>query len=486
MPIAYFNFADVDKGIATEFPSTKVVWSTGNNVRITPGYVSKTLGKSLVATNSGSVPIRAMFTFVGTDGAVRTIMCCDTVVHAYDSTFGSYTDITPASPPTGGATDVWQFALVSGLPILSNGKDAIWKWTSYAGVLTALTGAPTYAKRISSCMNRMVVSNLQEGGYTYPGRVRWSEMGLPENWTIDTTNKAGRHDIMSYQGGVEAHANIKAQITRGHEVFFFTERGLWKADFAAATRNFIVVNPITEILSPKALCKKEETIYFIGKNDLYWTGGGDPTAFGLPIRTELFDNLAASYLHTAFVFAPYLTDEVWFCVAQTGYTVPNKAFTYNTQTKSFSIQDVDFSCHAEALHTSIPYDVVGNASGQILRLDSGFNNADGTAINGMVETGDMTFGVPDQMKRISEVIPELAVQDTVSELMIQVGVRNRLSDDIRWSDPVPFTIGVSEKCDFNGFRKEGKYVRVRFYSDLVTSPWALSGYTIKYEEAGTR
>jgi hypothetical protein len=311
-------------------------------------------------------------------------------------------------------------------------------------------------------------------------------MGNPAEWTLDTTNKAGRHDIMSYQGGVEAHANIKAQITRGHEVFFFTERGLWKCDFAGAIQNFICVNPITEILSGRALCKKEETIYFIGKNDLYWTGGGDPTAFGLPIRAELFDNLNASYLHTAFVFAPYTTSEVWFCVATTGNTTPNKAFVYNTETKSWTIHDIDFSCHAEALHTSIPYDVVGDAAGQILRLDSGFNTAAGLAIDGRIESGDMTFGAPDQMKRISEVIPELAVQTTVSELMIQVGLRNRLSDDIRWSDPVPFTIGVSEKTDFNGFRKEGKYVRVRFYSDLVTSPWALSGYTIKYEEGGTR
>jgi len=98
----------------------------------------------------------------------------------------------------------------------------------------------------------------------------------------------------------------------------------------------------------------------------------------------------------------------------------------------------------------------------------------------------MTFGTPDRMKRISDVIPELAEQDTVSELMVQVGVRNRLSDDIRWSDAVPFTIGVSEKTDFNGFRKEGKYVRIRFYSNLLTSPWVLSGYTIKYEEGGTR
>jgi len=500
MPVKTFSFDDAEKGIATEFPSTKVAWATGNNVRITTGFVSKTLGKALIASLPSTPAARAMFTFVGTDGAVRTIVCCDAKVFAYDSTFGSYTDITPASPPTGGATDVWQFALVSGLPILSNGKagtDRMWIWSSYAGIMTlmydtAVDGiAPIWAKNISSCMHRLVVSNLNiyyPAGttYTHTGRVYWTEPGNPVNWILDTTNKAGYQDLVFYQDGVAAHANIKAQITRGHEVFFFAERGLWKCDFAAAMRNFIIVNPKTEILSRRALCKKEETIYFIGKNDLYWTGGGDPTAFGLPIRTELFDNLAASYLHTAFVFAPYLTDEVWFCVATGTSTTPNKAFVYNTETKSFTIHDVDFSCHAEALHTAIPYDVVGNASGQILRLDSGFNTAAGLAIDGRIESGDMTFGAPDQMKRISEVIPELAVQTTVSELMIQVGLRNRLSDDIRWSDPVPFTIGVSEKTDFNGFRKEGKYVRVRFYSDLVTSPWALSGYTIKYEEGGTR
>jgi len=486
MPVKSFSFNEPEKGIVTQLPSNRVAFFTGNNVRITPGFVSKTFGKALIVSLPSTPAIRAAFSFVGTDGAVRTIVCCDAKVFAYDSTFGSYVDITPSPAPTGTATDIWQFDLVAGLPILSNGKDIIWKWSSYAGVLTALSGAPTWAKRISSCMNRLVVSNLLEGGYTYTGRVRWTEPGNPENWTLDTTNKAGRHDIMAYQSGIEAHANIKAQRTRGHEVFFFTERGLWKADFAAAMRNFVCVNPITEILSSRALCKKEETIYFIGKNDLYWTGGEDPTAFGLSIRDELFDNLNASAIATAFCFAPYRTAEVWFCVATGSNTAPNKAFIYNTETKSFSIHDVDFSCHAEALHTSIPYDVVGNVSGQILKLDDGFNTAAGLAIDGRIETGDLDFGLPNNVKMIAEVIPQLGFQETVSELMVQIGVKDQVPDDLRWSDPVPFTIGVSSKCDFNGFRKGGKFVRIRFYSDLLTSPWKMSGYTINYEVGGTR
>jgi len=130
--------------------------------------------------------------------------------------------------------------------------------------------------------------------------------------------------------------------------------------------------------------------------------------------------------------------------------------------------------------------VVGNASGQILILDSGFNTAAGLAIDGRIETGDLDFGLPNNVKTIAEVIPHLEYQDIVSELMVQVGVKNQMPDDLRWSDPVPFTIGVSDKCDLNGFRRGGKFVRVRFYSELLTSPWKMSGYTINYEVGGTR
>jgi hypothetical protein len=79
-------------------------------------------------------------------------------------------------------------------------------------------------------------------------------------------------------------------------------------------RNFILVNPGTEIMSSRAWCVRDEKIYFIGKNDLYWTGGGDPTPFGLPIRDEMFDGLEELDLSKAFAFAPYSTSEVWFCI----------------------------------------------------------------------------------------------------------------------------------------------------------------------------
>jgi hypothetical protein len=347
MAVKYFSVKSVAQGINTQLPGSMVTWATGRNVRFTPGYVSKTLGKTLLATVAGSVPVRATFTFVGTDGAVRTIVCCDTAVYAYDANMANPVTITPTPAPTGGASHVWQFALVSGLPILSNGKDVIWKWSSYAGVLTALAGAPTFAKRISSCMHRLIVSNLSEGGFTYPGRVRWTEPGNPENWTIDTTGKSGRFDIVDYNTDIEALANIKAQLARGSKMFFFTERGLWWCDFAQATKQFIEADPEVEILSSKALCSLNGSIYWLGKKDAYRTMEGQAVSIGLPIRDDLFNGLNTAYLSTAFAFAMKSTGEVWFCVATGSNTVPDTAYIFNAELDVWSIADVNFSCHGE-------------------------------------------------------------------------------------------------------------------------------------------
>jgi hypothetical protein len=492
MPVKTVPVRELDKGINKQFPGSMVLWSDGRNVRFTPGFVSKTPGKFWLATSFGALPVRATFSFIGTDGELRTIVCCDEAVYAYNSDFTSYTTITPSPAPTGGETDFWQFELVAGLPILSNGKDAIWKWASYAGVLTALTGAPTWAKRISSCLHRLVASNLQEGGYTYTGRVRWTEPGNPENWTIDETTKAGRFDIVNFNTGVSAIENVKAQVASGQRMFFFVERGLWVSDFAQATKQFIPIDPEAEILASRAVCKHGDHIYWLGKKDVFRTGAagqGKSEPIGLPMRDEIFDNLNAAYTSLAFAFSMPGTDEVWFCVATGSNTVPDTAYIYNAELKVWSIQGINFSCHGEKDLTGIPLEIVGNASGDILRLDYGDNDYFASiyqAIDGRIESGDMSFDNPDRMKVIAEVIPDLKEQTTVCELLVQVGVRNRLGEDIKWSDPVAFTIGVSQRCDFSAFRKEGKWVRFRFYSNQRDTPWSLSGFTINYELRGTR
>lgn len=491
MSTKYFTNSDLDKGLNKKENPSRVVWSTGRNIRFSQGYVEKMAGKSLIQTIPAGLPVRAIFTFLGTDGVQRSIVCCDDAIYLYNADFSSYATVTPSPAPTGGATDRWQFALVGGLPILTNGKDKIWKMTSYSAAISALTGAPpTYAKNLGSSMHRLIVSNLSEGGYAYTGRVRWTEVANPENWLIDETNMSGRYDILNYATGQSAHENIKSQISVGQRMYFWTERGLWRAMFDEQIKQFLIYGRDAEIAGRDARCRVDDTIFWIGKRDLYMASGDTAKGIGVPwIRDDFLSSVNSDYLSLSFVFHNRLRNEVWFCIPTGASTAVDTAYIFNYEIGTWTIADVDFLCHSESDYTTLPYDIVGNDQGEILRLDDGFNgyySAESSAINGVIETGDMALDSPDYMKRVSDVMVEAAVQDTVCELMIQAGVRDRLSDDIKWSDPVPFTLGVTDKCDFSHFRKEGKYVRLRFYSDQLNTPWTIAGLTVKYELGGTR
>lgn len=490
MPVKYYSNMELDKGIITQLPSVRTVWAFGRNVRFKPGYVYKSPGKSIITRIPAGYPIRAMFSFVGTDGAVRTIVCCDDIIYAYNSTFSSYSIITPSPAPTGGEDNIWQFALVAGLPILSNGKDRIWKWSSYAGALSTMTNSPTYAKSLSSCMHRLVASNVSEDGYTYKGRIRWSEISRPENWTVDMTNKSGYMDLMQYDTGIGAHQDIKAQISIGNKIYFFTERGIWLTNFAEPTKGFYIAGYEAEIISRRAVCRVDNTVFWAGKKDFFSATDGAVKPIGMPIRNDYLNYRSSSYLQRAFSFHNRNNREVWFCVPTTLSTdTPDTAYIYNYEMDNWSISDVNFISAGESDFLTLPYEIVGNQNGDILKLDDGDNDYYAGAefpLTGFIETGDMAFNAPDFTKKISDVMAEPAPQTDVTELMIQVGVKNRLSDDIRWSDPTPFTLGVSDFADFNHFRKDGKYIRLRFYSDQLDTPWTLAGYSLKYEQGGTR
>ena len=279
----------------------------------------------------------------------------------------------------------------------------------------------------------------------------------------------------------------------GHHVYFWTDRNIWGCDFSQVIKQFLIVGKDVELYHPKAICRKKDIFYFIGRDDLYTFNGGRVTPIGAPIREDLFDNINESALDVMFSFAPHGTKEIWFCIPTGTSTVPDTAYVFNYELEVWTIVDVDFLCHSESdidgVSLLISKDIVGNPVGEVLQFDSGFNRPYGgttSSISGTIETGDMDLESPDMQKRVSDVFAELELQDEITELMIQVGFRRRLADDLVWSDPVPFTIGVSDFCDFCDFRKEGKYVRLRFFSDVLDSPWKLLGYTIKFEFGGTR
>ena len=496
------NRAGEQWGIVTNAPTRQVKWSIGRNVRFLSGAVAKNLGKSLLATVPSSLPIRAAFTFKGHDEVFRTIICCDTKIYSYTNDFGTRQDITPTPAPSSGSTDVWTFTIIGRMPILSNGKlNQRWMWSDFSTVLTALTNAPPIIHAMVGDQGRLLVGNIRDDvSYDYPARLRWSEDYAPNSWTLDQTQKGDREDLLNPHRGFDAQEKIQNFGWLEERIGIWTERNIWYSDpiDSPLQHTIKIWHPDVGLLSPRLIVTIKGHNYFMSWEDIYDLGPDGLVPLGFDLRNFIFPNLNKSALANNFAFYKPWTREIYFCVATGSSTVPDTAIVYHTELKSLSISDVDFTCNNYSwLQTTItwdtipfgtwdtitdsswdammstgiiPYSVVGNASGQILKMDS-TNNNNGVAIEAYIETGD--FGQADGRLLAYRFIPLFKSVSSHQPVMIQVGVRETLHEEIKWSIPRPVTIGVDLAAYF---KHSGRYMRFRIFTDQLDSPWILEGF----------
>ena len=510
----------LDVGLDLTSPSNRVTWSTGRNVRFTPGFASKTPGKSLIATlPTASLPIREMFTFMDALGDMHTIACCDAHVYTLNGDFTQIAEITPLTAPTGGASDLWKFTIVAGLPLITNGKDALWKWADVSQILSP-SGIPFIPKNIGCSMQRLAMSNVFDGVNYHHGRVVWSEQGNPLNLVVDTTKKGGYQDLINYQDGNASGHTIMAQFSHGSKVTLFTTQNVWQCDFSQSVKQFVIIDNNMELLSAQSACIDDDgTIYACDKIDIYSYRDGKK-ALGLPLKKAFFNSLNMAAIQSAFSFPMFGANEIWFCVPTGSSTVADTAYIYNWELENWTICDCDFLCHSlmyppaayvawknnsgvtdtwansgaatlqwmSAAYASIAKDICGDSASHLLQMDSGLNALDATLtaqpINGVIETGDMALGARHIEKLTEQIFIDLAAQTQANALYIQVGVRDTLQGAIRWSQPIPFIIGISTYADIRSYGNQGAYVRFRFYTNALNAPWSFSSYAFTYSQGG--
>lgn len=508
-----YSITKLDSGIVTNMPSSGVVISQGRNVSFRPGCVYKIPGKTLLTTTSPIAAVRAMFVFRGYDNVWRNIVCCDTKIYSYTNDFTSALDITPTAPPTSISTDTWVFGIIGGMPVISNGVNTPWKWDNFSGAMTILTNAPVTCGAIHIHENRMIVGNISENGYSFPARIRWSQKLSPTTWTRDLSLSSGKKDLVNPNTSLEGQDRVQAITDLGGRLIVFSLRNIWFGTPVEhpAMYTFTSLDKDIGLVAPKAFVKTPDGIYFMAQEEIYFMGNdGGLTPLAFPIRNSVFPNLYKLTISTAFAYYKMSTREVVFCYPTGANTTPDTAAIYQTETKSWSFWDVDYLSHSQYFESSsltwetlpygswdaitdtrwdlmgttglLPYECVGNSAGQIFKQDSG-NNNNGVAIDSYIETGDISLDSQSINKIIYEVWLSLKPQISISAIMVQVGTRDNLHQDILWCNPVPYTIGVSRNACV---RQQGKWIRIRFYSNVVDSPWVLESADIKYEFGGTR
>jgi hypothetical protein len=108
---------------------------------------------------------------------------------------------------------------------------------------------------------------------------------------------------------------------------------------------------------------------------------------------------------------------------------------------------------------------------------------DGDAYLSLCETVDFDFKSPEFWKYSDAVRFSLQVKQHLDprpfKLYMQIGGRDSLDADIRWSDPQSIEVSgngnISPKINI---RKSGRYLRLRFYSQEKNIQWRISGYNL--------
>lgn len=494
----------VDTGIITNNAAKNVVWRRGRNVRFKSGSVYKTKGKALLATTPGALSIRSLFTFTGHDDVLRTIVACDNKIFAYQSLFTVIQDITPSPVPTGTSYN-WQATLIGGMFVLTNGINGVWKWPDYLAALQPLANAPARAKLLSTIDNRILFGNILEGVINHQSRLHWTEIAKPESRTVDRKMRADNQDLIDPDGNSDAIEIPLAVSSRPDRKIIYTKNNIWmmvKTDSGQYALRIAV--PGIRLAAAKAKVSVKGVDYFMGSDDFYAMGGGAPVPIGFDIR-PVFETFNQAAIHTAFAFYQPETREIFFCVATGFNTEPDTAFVYNLELKAWTILDCNYLCANSAWQNSgagsgfgeggfgegpfggadpgsTQYPIVGNASGQILRLDY-TDNDNGEAFTGYVEAGDTDLGNALAEKQTHAVIPFLSETTSTEPLMVQIGVRASLSSPADYSIPKPFSPGISKHAKAV---KTGSWLTARFYTDQLNSPWELTGYEIIYDALSKR
>jgi len=498
-------------GIITNFPSNTVQWSNGSNVRFKPGFVYKDLGKELIATVPEGLPIRNMFTFWGYDDCFRTIVFCDGKVYAYKNNFTNYQDITPVDMEVTTDKVIWDCVLASGYPVLTNGFDPLYIWSDFSNPLTQLSSsAPIAAKRLTKSLHRILAGNLfLRNGTTQKSMVRWANAKNPRDWESNLAGNSSQQPLVNKNTGIDAHESIEAFSHKGDNVFILTKRNVWAMTPATHPHIYTygIIMPGKGLIAPRVVASDYTDTLYMSFDGFYFIGSMNDIS--IEIQNKVFSNLNEYSLSKAFAFYSPSANEYRFCYPTGDNLICNETAIYQRDTKAWSFLTCDYNCHAlafddfgytadsipydtiEEIQESswedfrktgvIPYEIVGNEKGQILKLDSG-NNNNGEAISGYIETGDIGNGF------INTALDELrlllkADSNVINPVMIQVGTREGLDYAINWSNPQPYSPGISRKVNF---RKQGKWNRIRIYSDTLDSPWELSGYGLQYSELGTR
>jgi len=539
------------KGWVPDYPVDELppdAFSTASNVEALRGRVRKmkgyaawsgTVTRLTEADGTPATPL-ALANYEQYDGTVFGVVLSGK--RAWKSDGDDWTLLT-ATTLDGGSEVTW--TTMSDLLIWSNGGDAPQKWDGLNDQ-AALGGSPQICKIVVHWDDRLWLASTTESSTDYPYRLRFSEVGDPEDWTGDNSI-----DLLSATDPPQ-FGGITAVMPLGNMLLCYCPNAVWRITKLTASP-FYEQDPHLDgigCVGHNAICAVPEGHFFVGESDIYfWNGASQPIPITAGIHDHLTSRLFPHNYHMVQCEWYREENKILVGISEDGSAITT-VYVYDRTERSWSLMEgVNFSCFGYLNKTTEvtwanfpgPGMTATNAAGNNIRwvepptLDVGgvdtdnsyaesivaktwadfvdniyerfcgattdgyvyvmYNaNADdtqpGDSRNGAAFTGRVDFGYndfehPDKLKRVQRIQPLNLQTGETDNLVLYVGTADNPYQTPTWSSALNFPMDTTtEPWAFCDVT--GRYIVFRLETTTADAPWSISGLVVDLVLKGAR
>lgn len=491
------------------------------NAKFLNGILSKVTGWTKFDAQQLTGTVMGIDQFFLSSGSDYLMVLTTTNMYKWNTTTSAFDDLN-GTAFTGNADDN-PFSTEVGfdLFVCANDKDTIKKWDGAAATFSALAGL-TDVERLdgvapiavgtAACVrffkNFFVLLNVTENGTRKPFRVRWSRLGLPENWknTAAGDGQAGAADIGTVDWIVTAER-------LGNSLAIYKERSIWLMSYVGLPLIFDFRERISGlgIIGPRAIANLGDEHMFVGNDDIYFFNGDSVEPVGEPIRKFFFNDTNPSYLDKTTIFVIEEDNEAVIAYCSTASSGSyDKALVYNYLEKTWSLREIAATAFGYYRRSTdltwandsgtwdapdypgtwdgrdflgnAPINLLGDSSGYIHQMTGGSKDGSAIALSATSKLHD--FGKPDAFKRVWR-LQLLLKKGGNYNLAVRIGTSHNVDDDVTWYGPYNFNL--SDTTDpYIDVDISARLFTFEFTLGGVNQDVGMAGYIVHYSVKGQK
>jgi hypothetical protein len=367
-----------------------------------------------------------MFQTQDDGGSKANFIGTTTKIYRY-ITGASATDVTSLGGPYTTASNVWDYDTRGDKAFMTNLDDELQVLSDMiAGSNFAdVSGPPTAQSRtIAWYRDQLFMGYNEEGGTTYPRRVRRSAKGDETDWTT-TASGAGHKDIDAWGQSLIALRTITDFL------LVYMDNSVWYIDELGPPLWFSY-KQIYEGDGPIGIHAVARlgtgTHIFLGKHDAYLVQGLSVTPLNAPCKKTVIQNIDPDNAFLTTHYVDKANSLVTWIYTESGQSIPSRMLHYNYAEDRWSEGNKSAYCVGsfaspgytinglDALSATIdglpnlPIDSAfyngGAFAPGIVTLDKKIGTLSGNPLNSVIETGDIDFDTNARIDGLRPIIEQ--------------------------------------------------------------------------------